>query len=805
MKIINFLIGILLLLVFANMTYGLTWTSTLNLPNDRVDHASFAYRSPVTGKTFLYVIAGSAKVEGSIDKKVHIAEIQPNGGVSNWRFSDGVNLPGRAAFASVLYEDGNDAYIYVIGGLGCQPKVHYAKIIDPYTGDLGPWVQAQYNLDGTITSGCLGTDVVYSSAVVDGNTIYLIGGRRDATYVNEVKWVDIQANGNIGQWQFGTPITIDTLGDVELAQHTTEVITVQGTKYVYIFGGAENNVAQKIVLRKRISDIKNVLDPCPGAGCWLKNNNDLPIVMRNHASFLSLLSFGTTPCPANVKYAYISYDDKMFGACFDVVDPQWVQLNSAETIAVKRFRHSTASLYQNSYLIAGIDNDIPNQPGLRNVYYTMPQLSDIQLEINPSAVPILGTASVKAYVCINGATYPACLTDGNKAPDGTLVYFDIQPPASNIGNLNLVSAETINGMAEVTFTATNNVGTASMRARSGNVQDIEPIDVFDPSQCTITSADIVHPTDNSYVYPDATLLDFGIVVKFRVSTIGDCTGRNVDFSIYEVNNNTGDKTQLLESPPLLNLPASVPLDPGNSPQTKYGTWRTEFQTDTGDVVEDGNADLEYMFESKISGTVNTRDSSNWIQVENINGLTCGNGVIDTGEQCDCNPVTGECYLDGETCATVIGYPGTLDCYRYGYPNQCEFNTTLCTLCGNNVIDDYPPYNEICDSSFNIYCRNSNYLTCGSDCKSCLSIQPGLQTIFTKTECLDDGNNDEVGNYRETTTVVNLDTGARTSTTADKECTLVKEVFVPFFTSLNMIIAVSLISLYYLFIGNRKKY
>ena len=79
MKIINFLIGILLLLVFANMTYGLTWTSTLNLPNDRVDHASFAYRSPVTGKTFLYVIAGSAKVEGSIDKKVHIAEIQPNG------------------------------------------------------------------------------------------------------------------------------------------------------------------------------------------------------------------------------------------------------------------------------------------------------------------------------------------------------------------------------------------------------------------------------------------------------------------------------------------------------------------------------------------------------------------------------------------------------------------------------------------------------------------------------------------------------------------------------------------------------
>ena len=794
MKIINFLIGILLLLVFANMTYGLTWTSTLNLPNDRVDHASFAYRSPVTGKTFLYVIAGSAKVEGSIDKKVHIAEIQPNGGVSNWRFSDGVNLPGRAAFASVLYEDGNDAYIYVIGGLGCQPKVHYAKIIDPYTGDLGPWVQAQYNLDGTITSGCLGTDVVYSSAVVDGNTIYLIGGRRDATYVNEVKWVDIQANGNIGQWQFGTPITIDTLGDVELAQHTTEVITVQGTKYVYIFGGAENNVAQKIVLRKRLSDIKNVLDPCPGAGCWLKNNNDLPTVMRNHASFLSLLSFGTTPCPANVKYAYISYDDKMFGACFDVVDPQWVQLTSGETIAVKRFRHSSASLYQNSYLIAGIDNDIPNQPGLRNVYYTMPQVSAIHLNINPDQVQINSFSTVTATVCVNGASGPGC-DGGNFAPDGTLVYFSLFPPNTNIGSLNFVSAPAVNGIATATFTSTSNIGTADIHAKAGSIDVNKPVTVFDPNRCIITSANIVHPTDTNYVYPTGSILSKFIGVKFKITTSGLCNGDIVNFRMFHVDNDTGARTNLVNGV-TVNPITLVINDPG------FGDWQLPDLLDPADVADDGDETIEYMFEAEIVGE-STRNSGNWIEVDTtFIGAVCGNGAIDSGEveQCDCPISGGLCIFNnlGDSC-TIYGYTGgTLDCVRYAYPNQCRHDLTPCSgRCGNGVYE--PQFGENCDPSdpaLNGLCPANPYLRCANDC-TCISIQPGLQTILTKTECADDGNNDLVGSYRETTTLLNLDTGARTSTTADKECTLVKEVFVPFFTTLNIILVLFLVSAYYL--------
>ena len=57
---------------------------------------------------------------------------------------------------------------------------------------------------------------------------------------------------------------------------------------------------------------------------------------------------------------------------------------------------------------------------------------------------------------------------------------------------------------------------------------------------------------------------------------------------------------------------------------------------------------------------------------NIGGNSCGNGIIDSGEQCDPNGPN----LAGQSCASVLGsgYSGTLGC-----SSICSFDTTGCSI------------------------------------------------------------------------------------------------------------------------------
>lgn len=68
---------------------------------------------------------------------------------------------------------------------------------------------------------------------------------------------------------------------------------------------------------------------------------------------------------------------------------------------------------------------------------------------------------------------------------------------------------------------------------------------------------------------------------------------------------------------------------------------------------------------------------------NNNQATCGNGVLETGEQCD------GADLDGETCASQGLGTGTLAC-----TGDCTFDTSGCAYCGNGSVDS----GEICDGA-----------------------------------------------------------------------------------------------------------
>jgi hypothetical protein len=63
------------------------------------------------------------------------------------------------------------------------------------------------------------------------------------------------------------------------------------------------------------------------------------------------------------------------------------------------------------------------------------------------------------------------------------------------------------------------------------------------------------------------------------------------------------------------------------------------------------------------------------------GGVCGNSVIEGSEQCDCG--SDSCTpaeLNGETCVS-LGLPdGTLSCYPFGSPVECQFDITGCGIC-----------------------------------------------------------------------------------------------------------------------------
>ncbi|MBU1534797.1 hypothetical protein KKF84_05725, partial [Myxococcota bacterium] len=108
------------------------------------------------------------------------------------------------------------------------------------------------------------------------------------------------------------------------------------------------------------------------------------------------------------------------------------------------------------------------------------------------------------------------------------------------------------------------------------------------------------------------------------------------------------------------------------------------------------------------GTLSCSDSCTFVTSECAGGGTCGDGTLDTTEECDGTD------FNGETCVTQ-GFPGgSLSC-----SDQCTIDTSTCdplAQCGNSIVET----GEECDGS------NLGGGTCGSlgywfgalDCSSC---------------------------------------------------------------------------------------
>ncbi len=96
---------------------------------------------------------------------------------------------------------------------------------------------------------------------------------------------------------------------------------------------------------------------------------------------------------------------------------------------------------------------------------------------------------------------------------------------------------------------------------------------------------------------------------------------------------------------------------------------------------------------------------------------CGNGTVDSGEECDPNAATSGWQNQGKCPGNQVGAPTC--------NNECKLNTSTCTSCGNGVLDEgeqcdpalatnqWAPYHRSCEEMSGG--NQSGAVTCDSEC------------------------------------------------------------------------------------------
>lgn len=142
-----------------------------------------------------------------------------------------------------------------------------------------------------------------------------------------------------------------------------------------------------------------------------------------------------------------------------------------------------------------------------------------------------------------------------------------------------------------------------------------------------------------------------------------------------------------------------------------GTWVVS-QADLN-AIGTGNSDIIFEINNpRGSGTI----SSSAITVTVSSTVECGDGIRNGDEDCDGND------LGGATCASVLGaqYEGNLNCYSAGSNNECNYDTSGCTLIPGTC------------ASLGYECGQVNGETCGT-CSGTETCQAG-QCVSTTQEC-----------------------------------------------------------------------
>jgi N-acetylneuraminic acid mutarotase len=186
----------------GNGTIG-PWDSTTALAEGRLAHAT------VVNNNYVYVLGGYTEAQQSGLNDVHYAALNPDGSLGVWQTATA--FPNsRFDHCSMVHND----IVYVIGG------ENRSVIFDDV-------LYAPLNPDGTIgqwntTTSLPGTNTAHSCFVFD-NKLFVAGGNS-----NEIIYAEINQDGTIGPWETSASAFQNARGN-----HTNVI----DDNYVYIIGG----------------------------------------------------------------------------------------------------------------------------------------------------------------------------------------------------------------------------------------------------------------------------------------------------------------------------------------------------------------------------------------------------------------------------------------------------------------------------------------------------------------------------------------------------------------------------------------
>jgi hypothetical protein len=220
MKTLSAKVKIGLMLCWASLAWpGLAapWVQTTSLPDGYNAH-TLVYASG-----YLYNIGGSDNTDGdAAGTNVFCAQVHSDGTIGAW--TNATSLPEAVLNHASVVANG---FVYVLGGYHFNPAT-----FDDVASDIVYYSKVNTNgsLDSWQTANPLPNGLVYLSASVWNNTIYVVGGLdANSDLTKMVYSAQIQADGSISAWitQAQLPVPIYTQAEV-------------ANGFLYVIGGLIN-------------------------------------------------------------------------------------------------------------------------------------------------------------------------------------------------------------------------------------------------------------------------------------------------------------------------------------------------------------------------------------------------------------------------------------------------------------------------------------------------------------------------------------------------------------------------------------
>lgn len=206
---------------------------------------------------YLYIMAGRDS-DNIGQKTVYYAAINPaTGDVGAWQTAANSLPQGLLSPTSALYQSPKNPYIYVVGGQDNQytvSTVTYYAAINPATGDIGAWQTATNNLPMGINKAA---SVLFQAGYAA--YMYVIGGNGSSTTAfDTVLYTAIDGNtGNIGPWS-----TSATKLPTGLYNSGSGIDMAGSAAYMYVLGGKDgSNATQRNVYYASLNSATGDISP----------------------------------------------------------------------------------------------------------------------------------------------------------------------------------------------------------------------------------------------------------------------------------------------------------------------------------------------------------------------------------------------------------------------------------------------------------------------------------------------------------------------------------------------------------------